>query len=60
MPEKVKRILTMFDEVDTYDKCKKIVQELEKIGWSADYDLGCFIFDLTDPEGNVFNLDMED
>ncbi len=57
LPEKVISILTEFNEVDTYQKCQTISDNLDKIGWSIDYDLGCSLFDLKDEKGNIFNLE---
>jgi len=40
LPEEVKAILdTWQDEGDKYQQCDRVIAELEKIGWTADYGL---------------------
>lgn len=48
LPEPVQAILSSFNE-DTdnqYSECKRVVQELEKHGYTAEYDLSGELFDL--------------
>jgi hypothetical protein len=47
LPSKVQEILNTFDEdKDSYIECKRIQEELEKIGWTCDYYLDGTIFDV--------------
>lgn len=53
-PANVKEILFSFNEEtdNSYTECNRIISELNKIGWNADYDLsGQFytLYKLTDP-----------
>jgi len=46
-PKKVQSILNSFnDENDTYQECKRIVNELNAINWNAEYYL----------DGELFNI----
>jgi len=46
-PQNVKDILDTYDEnIDGYLECKRIINELNLIGWTADYYLDGILFDL--------------
>jgi hypothetical protein len=50
-PQEVKDILDTFDEnKDSYAECERIVNELNEIGWTADYYLDGVLFDLQNIE----------
>ena len=47
LPNFIKSIVNTFDEnKDHYSECKRIVNELNIIGWTADYDLSGTLFDI--------------
>jgi hypothetical protein len=47
LPQEVKDILDSFDEnKDSYQECDRIIDELEDIGWTADYGLSGEIYDV--------------
>lgn len=46
-PQEIKDILDTFNEdKDTYKECNRIIKELEKKGYTADYYLDGILFDL--------------
>jgi len=48
-PQEVKDILASFDELSNnyFTECKRVIAELEKHGYTADYDMSGELFDLT-------------
>lgn len=47
LPENIKEILGSYDDnKNVYKECERIIKELEKNGYTADYDLSGDIFDL--------------
>ena len=46
--DNVKSVLESYDEnADGYAECARIIGELNKIGYTADYDLSAQLYDLT-------------
>ena len=46
-PSSVEKIISSLDEnKDLYEECKRMIEELEKIGWTADYELSGELVDL--------------
>lgn len=48
LPKKVKDVVDTFDDnsCDLYSECRRIVQRLNEIGWTADYYLDGALFDI--------------
>jgi hypothetical protein len=48
LPEKVTTIIETYDENagNLWDECKRIITELEQIGWTAEYDMAGDLIDL--------------
>jgi len=48
-PKEVKDVLNSFDEDSNnyFTECKRIIAELEPLGYTADYDMSGELFDLT-------------
>lgn len=46
LPQEVQDILFSCQEEVDYEVCKDIVNQLEQIGWTADYDLSAQIFNV--------------
>jgi hypothetical protein len=51
LPQEVKDILDSFDiDKDAYKECDRIIDELNEIGWTADYGLSGEIYDVMKKE----------
>ena len=48
LPQEVQDLLMNFGMVNefTYENCRKLIADLEKLGWTCDYDLSGEPFDL--------------
>jgi hypothetical protein len=47
LPQQVKDIVDTFnEELDAYAECKRLIKELNSIGWTADYYLDGILFDI--------------
>lgn len=47
LPQEVKAILDTYNEhKDAYKECERIIEELNKIGYTADYYLDGVLFDV--------------
>ncbi len=45
LPENVLKIIETFEEL-TYSECRRIKTELEKVGYTVNYDLSGELYDL--------------
>lgn len=46
-PKKVQAVLSSFNEdMDGYKECQRIVDELEQIGWTAEFYLDAELFNI--------------
>lgn len=47
LPDNVQKILLSFDdEKGLYKECSRVIEELEKVGYTAKYDLSGTLYDL--------------
>ena len=46
LPQYVRNVLDTHDGDESYEQSQRIVDELNAIGWTCDYDLGAVIFDV--------------
>lgn len=48
LPQEVQDLIMDFGMVNefTYEACRRLITELNKLGWTCDYDLGGEPFDL--------------
>lgn len=47
LPERIKAVFnTHDDDIDIYENARSIIEKLNRLGWTADFDLGGSLFDL--------------
>lgn len=60
LPKEVQDIINNFNEKEqSYDNCSKLVEDLEKVGYTCDYGLDGVPYDLKEMETFDFHLDTK-
>lgn len=54
LPKDIRQIVDTFDDsVEGYQECNRIISELNKVGWTADYYLDGVLFDFRKTESEL-------